>query len=154
MAFAELEDLTGSLRLTLFPHVFRDWLGQIQEGQLCMVEGHLDGQEKRTMVVERMILLRDLVSDTNDPVYIRIPGPRSSPHALRQLKNLLLQHRGHQPVILYYEEKERAIKLDDPYQVKDSSQLREAVERLLGAGTYACGTKGGASSQRQRNGEE
>ncbi|MFO7262768.1 MAG: DNA polymerase III subunit alpha [Bacillaceae bacterium G1] len=145
MAFAELEDATGSIRLTLFPSVFKDWLGQLQEGQLYLVEGRWDNPEKRTMIVERIMPLEEVAMNWPAPVYIRIPGPRSSPHALRQLKQLLLQHRGQQPVILYYEEQGRAIQLGEAYRVNDSQPLREAVERLLGAGTYASGTKGGAS---------
>lgn len=97
------------------------------------------------MIVERIMPLEEVAMNWPAPVYIRIPGPRSSPHALRQLKQLLLQHRGQQPVILYYEEQGRAIQLGEAYRVNDSQPLREAVERLLGAGTYASGTKGGAS---------
>lgn len=146
MAFAELEDATGSIRLTMFPSVFRDWLGRIQEGQLFMIEGHWDNPEQRTLIVERMKWLEEPVPTPTNPVYIRIPGTRSSPHILRQLKRVLLQHRGHQPVILYYEEKERAIQLGEAYGVNDSPQLREAVERLLGTGTYVCKPKGATLS--------
>ncbi|OUM86731.1 MAG: DNA polymerase III subunit alpha [Bacillus thermozeamaize] len=142
MAFAELEDMSGSVGLILFPKVFRKWLGRIQEGKLFIVEGHLESEEKLTLIVEALHPLEDAVQDAVNPVYIRIPPQRTSPHVLNRLKNLFLQYRGKRPVILYYEKKEQAVKLAFPFQVEDSPALREAVERLLGPGTYANGPRG------------
>ncbi|ULL14392.1 DNA polymerase III subunit alpha [Paenibacillus sp. H1-7] len=68
-------------------------------------------------------------------VYVKISADHEQPHVLARLKEMLLDHEGPLPVILYYEKSQKTLRLSDQFKVKPSPKLFQAMEELLGKET-------------------
>ncbi|AHV96644.1 DNA polymerase III subunit alpha [Paenibacillus sabinae] len=67
--------------------------------------------------------------------YIKITAAAEEGGLLPQLKELLQNHPGAVPTLLFYEREQRLIALSDSFRVKPSPELFGLVESLLGPGT-------------------
>ncbi|WP_159881597.1 DNA polymerase III subunit alpha [Paenibacillus puerhi] len=65
-------------------------------------------------------------------VYVRIAAEREQPAVLAALKQLIGQHGGPLPVVLYYEKTQKTLGLSGEFNVKPSPQLFAQIEELLG----------------------
>ncbi|WP_442601475.1 DNA polymerase III subunit alpha [Paenibacillus sp. KN14-4R] len=65
-------------------------------------------------------------------VYIKITSIHERPEQLEILKQLLQQHSGPLPVILFYESSRRSLALSENYRVKPSPGLFQQIENILG----------------------
>ncbi|ANS73738.1 DNA polymerase III subunit alpha [Paenibacillus yonginensis] len=68
-------------------------------------------------------------------VFIKIAAAAEDARLLEQLKQLLQQHPGPLPTVLFYESSGRLLALSERYRIKPSPELVKAMEQLLGAGT-------------------
>ncbi|WP_010272076.1 DNA polymerase III subunit alpha [Paenibacillus senegalensis] len=68
-------------------------------------------------------------------VYVRIAPDAEKTERLDALRELLQQHPGPLPVVLFYERKQQTLMLNDQYRVKPSPFLFAAIEKLLGKRT-------------------
>ncbi|WP_236345038.1 DNA polymerase III subunit alpha [Paenibacillus plantiphilus] len=68
-------------------------------------------------------------------VYIKIAVGREEPDTLKQLKSLLAGSAGPLETVLFYENKQQTVVLNDTYRVKPSPHLIAQIESLLGKGS-------------------
>ncbi|MFD0620299.1 DNA polymerase III subunit alpha [Paenibacillus sp. GCM10027629] len=68
-------------------------------------------------------------------VYIKIAADRETATILAQLKELLQEHSGQMPTVLFYEREQKAMALSEAFHTKPSPILLQQVEALLGPST-------------------
>ncbi|MHB8508849.1 MAG: DNA polymerase III subunit alpha [Candidatus Dormibacteria bacterium] len=150
MAFMELEDLTGSVSVTIFSRVLEQASAALQEDQVILVRGKVDTRRRATDggESEQAAIVADQVwaFDETDPVgwsrnqqvHISIP-PGTAAGELEQLGELLRRFPGPDPVSLHVDSESQTWDLEVPgWSVAPSVDLQLAVDGLLGPGSYAC----------------
>lgn len=135
MAFVEGDDDTGDLSVTVFPKLFRQIGMQVEMEQVYVVTGKVERSRYNQNI--------QLIADTCRPAasfedkvartkcYLKIEETNDTPAALRQLKDILMQHGGNIPVILFYEKNNTSAVLDEKFWVNDSAELKAALGQLL-----------------------
>lgn len=122
MAFAVLEDLPGQIELVIFPSVYEKYNNLIEEGNVVLVEGHIQASEveEPKILVDAMYMLKDFAEE--QPVkklYLSIENRNSQ--YFNSLKDLLKEYNGNVPVIFYFEDEKRAYGTDKKYWIDEKS---------------------------------
>ncbi|WP_247901808.1 DNA polymerase III subunit alpha [Paenibacillus pabuli] len=68
-------------------------------------------------------------------VFVKITPQAENPELLARLKQLLQQHSGPVPTVLFYEQQQKLLALSDAYRIKPSPALFSEMEKMLGEGT-------------------
>jgi len=152
MGFVTLEDLTGSVEITVFSDIYTSASGLLKSDDPLFVTGKLEKGEKgcKLLVMKPqqnngrkfqqvafgdIRLLRDAQAQNTTRVRLALRLPELSPDKLMPLKELLEQHPGNLPVQLQFEIPNRSrtiIKLPDNLKVTANEEFRVAVERCVG----------------------
>ncbi|WP_018132013.1 DNA polymerase III subunit alpha [Effusibacillus pohliae] len=160
MAFVELEDLTQSVEVVVFPAVFAEARPILQpdasrSGTARLSDGAL--QQEPVVLVKAKVQVQDdgvkLLADAiqllppagtaaaerprgpeKQPIlFIKIEPDREDPPRLRELKACLLRHPGTTPVVLYYVKNRSTRKITERVDAKP--ELLAEIELIMGAGS-------------------
>lgn len=127
MAFAQLEDLFGTIELVIFPNVFSKYRELIEDENVVFVEGHFQESE-----IEEPKILVDKVSKikmpTNKKLYISVNSMRDK--NLREIRNILKDYNGNTPVIFYEEESKKAFGTENNLWI-DEKLFEELRDELI-----------------------
>lgn len=127
MAFAQLEDLFGTIELVIFPNVFSKYRELIEDENVVFVEGHFQESE-----IEEPKILVDKVSKikmpTNKKLYISVNSMRDK--NLREIRNILKDYNGNTPVIFYEEESKKAFGTENNLWI-DENLFEELRDKLI-----------------------
>jgi DNA polymerase-3 subunit alpha len=147
MGFVTLEDVEGSVELTVFPEAFRQSAGHLRGGAPLLVRGRVEGSS-----TARKVLADDIrpLPDEELPVAAAAPrgcrvrvGAGIRPDDLDALRDVLARHRGPVPVMVHVDAGEREVVIRSrSIRVSPSPALIADVEALLGAGTISFGVLG------------
>jgi len=150
MAFMELEDLTGSVSVTVFGRLYERVAHLLQPDQVVLLKGKVDnrrrgGPEGGDAEVAGLLADQMWSFDDADPeegwsriqvVHVTMAGGIDN-GALTELDGILSRHAGGDAVVLHVEDAERSWDMDlVRRKVSHSQALMDAVEELLGAGSY------------------
>ena len=120
MAFAQLEDLFGTIELVIFPNVFSKYRELIEDENVVFVEGHFQESE-----IEEPKILVDKVSK------IKMPTNNSMRDKnLREIRNILKDYSGNTPVIFYEEESKKAFGTENNLWI-DEKLFEELRDELI-----------------------
>ncbi len=127
MAFAQLEDLFGTIELVIFPNVFSKYRELIEDENVVFVEGHFQESE-----IEEPKILVDKISKikmpTNKKLYISVNSMRDK--NLREIRNILKDYSGNTPVIFYEEESKKAFGTENNLWI-DENLFEELRDKLI-----------------------
>ncbi|WP_028986399.1 DNA polymerase III subunit alpha [Thermicanus aegyptius] len=144
MAFARLEDKSGSVDVIFFPKIYAGIRFTVKEEALLLVEGRVQKEEESVKLVgERIWKLKDLLPKFLEGrgggdlfpgrrVYIKITKAHKVTHKVEKLERLLLTYPGDTPILLYDEEEKVTKQLSAKYNVTPSLALIREVGNLLG----------------------
>ena len=127
MLFAELEDFSGKIEVTVFPRVFYAHVSDLETDMILVVEGHVDttGEEPK--------LLADKIwrmSEYRASFYL-IPSADADRRALwTQMQALFAAHPGDHPVYVRSDGSWRP--LNENYWIDGSAAVRQALTALMG----------------------
>lgn len=128
MAFAKVEDETGSIELVVFPKVFKNTRDFWNEGQPLLVFGKVDVRDETpNILVEGIETLSSLNEKKVREVFIKVPKSIDA-NALRRLKTLLTQNLGDQMGYLMFENGKR-VKL--PFRIAWNETLAKGIAGIL-----------------------
>ena len=132
MLFFQLEDLEGSVEVTVFPRTVAEVGPLITEDAVLVVKGRLDHRGETVKVVAREI--EELKIRDDDAVRLEVPARRLSPDLVRRLKEVLGNHPGQSPVFLHMtgEQGHKVLRLSDEHRVEARSALYAELRELLG----------------------
>ena len=127
MAFATICDDSDEWQAVVFPTSYRRFHDLLQQGSILYMEGKIEQRSSGWHLI---------VQQVRKPVcvYIKIDEQHASPVVLKQLKDVLTAHRGHAPVILYYETERKKVQLSHEYAVSLNDESIRQLTALLGDG--------------------
>ncbi len=129
MAFASLEDLTGSLEVVFFPRIYREFQVHIRNDAVVAVKGRAStaGETVKILAEEVQPLTKKLSGD----LYLRLDG--ATQEVMDSVKILLRSYPGDARVFLYFE-KEKKLKMIPRENWADlSGPLLAEMKKLLGS---------------------
>jgi DNA polymerase-3 subunit alpha len=134
MAVFDLEDLGGSVEVTVFPKTMAEYGHKLEEDAIVLVRGRLDdrrGAVPKILCHEvEVVEMGDLPSSR--PVRLRLPIDRVSRSTVDELKELLSAHPGDAEVYLHLGDRQ-VLRLPADYCVNPSGGLVGELRVLLGA---------------------
>ena len=140
MAVFDLEDLGGSVEVTVFPKTMAEHGHKLEEDAIVLVRGRLDdrrGAVPKILCHEvEVIEMGDLPSSR--PVRVRLPIDRVSKSTVDELKELLSAHPGDAEVYLHLGDRQ-VLRLPADYCVNPSGGLVGELRVLLGAEAVVTG---------------
>ena len=136
MAFATLEDLSGSVEMVIFPETYQASMELVKSEQPLLVSGTLDvGEETCKLMANEILALTDVQSRMTRRVHFRLTTPGLDDGQLRSLKDVLLRYRGEcEPVIhlVIPNRSETIITLPEGLKVAACDEIMDDTEKLFG----------------------
>jgi len=136
MGFINLEDLTGSVEVIVFPETYARAADHLKSDTPLVVSGSIDIGEKSTKIKATDIVpLSDLTERETKRVCLTLRTVGLERGHLESLKGIIGRHRGNCRVSLRFQLPEQCavtINLPDAYSVAAREDLSLEVESLLG----------------------
>ncbi|MBI5700981.1 DNA polymerase III subunit alpha [Candidatus Saganbacteria bacterium] len=133
MLVANLEDLTGSIPIIVFPKTYEKYSQMLDDDSIVIIKGKMNRDlrtEELNVSVESVEPLVEL--DKVRSLHIEIVDVKDK-QVLERLKEILLFYRGGDPVIIYYDG--QRITAGVKYRVDICPEIISQVEELLGSGS-------------------
>jgi len=133
MLLADLEDLTGTIPLVVFPKAYEKFTSHLIEDAVLVVQGRLNRDartEELNLVAENVEPLSEMEKVRS--LHVEVVDVKDK-KILEKLKEILLFYKGEDPVLIYYDG--RKIAASDKYHVDISTDLVSRIEELLGTGS-------------------
>jgi len=136
---ATLEDLTGSVEVVFWPAVFRAAHEALVEDAVLVVTGRVESRDEAVKLVANRVTEPDLSEVRGTPVEVRFDLDQCTPDALRRLRGVLGNHRGHVPVHLRVRagEGDRRWRLGDELRVTRRPGLLGELKSAFGPDVVA-----------------
>lgn len=145
MSFVDVIDNTGKGSLTLFPAVHRRYIQRLNEGETILVEGKVEKKSTPIKVIVNKITNAIDITDkksgdqskttnteSKQVLYIRFKSVLGEQKKLEALQEVLKQHRGNTPVVLYDEKTKEQKPFKKKYHVRINEQLVVSLKRMFG----------------------
>jgi DNA polymerase III subunit alpha len=145
MAFVTLEDMDGSVELTVFPTVFRAAAGLLRAHEPLLVRGRVDDTDKgRVVLAEEIRPLDDALADNRPDAplagvpqscRVRIRAGDGAGEVVGAVRRIAAEHAGPVPLFLHVllPTREVVVRAGD-VAVDGSRELVAKLESVLGAG--------------------
>lgn len=128
MAFASMEDLTGSLETVFFPKVYREFQEMIRNDSLVIIKGRTSntGEEVKILAEEMLPLDKKVSGD----LYLRLDDVTAE--VMDSIKVLLQSYPGDTRVFMYFEKDKKLMKIPRNNWVDITGPLLAEMRNLLG----------------------
>jgi DNA polymerase-3 subunit alpha len=154
MAFLTLEDMEGTVEVTVFPEPFKTAARRLRSREPVLIRGRLDESDKgRVVLAEEVLALDEVLQEpVTRPVgegnphacRLNIRGD-AAPTALGALRRLCAEHAGSVPLFVHVLLAEQEVVLRSrAFRVSGAPGFVAAVEALLGQGTVVVDHAGSA----------
>ena len=133
-----LEDLTGSIPVTLFANQLQQFGHLIADDTVVLVKGQVrERGGEMEMTVEEVSPLKDLGVRPLAGIDVLLKASAISTKSMLRLRDLLVEHPGDVPVTLQVQLSDRVIHIaaQENYKVEHSPELASSIERMFGQGT-------------------
>jgi len=137
MGFITLEDLTGTVDVTLFPDAFQLALPYIDSQEPLIIEGRVeidDERAKAKVVATTVMSLKEATGKMVSRVVFALNHNVLTTSKLNHLQGILSRYRGDCPgyVSLKKDDCEMLLSLSNDYRIEPSSELVQEVDALFG----------------------
>ncbi len=154
MGFATIEDLTGSVEVTVFSDIYTSAVSLLKGDDPLLIDGKLERSEKGAKILVRgqgegasewqmrqrgpagdIRYLLDVRSQSTRRVVLNLNADVTPPEQLEPLKEIIQRHQGSVPVeirFLFPERGRAVLPLLESMNVAASDDLKLEVERLFG----------------------
>lgn len=130
MAFLQLEDLSGTIEIIVFPGVYERCGTLLERDGVLVVQGKITFKEEEapTLAAQNLVSLEDYYRTVSAaPVKLRIPDGVREAEIMAALTELLRRHPGDRPVFLYPQGGKKPLKAGtDLWVTADASFFAEA----------------------------
>lgn len=128
MAFLNLEDLTGTAEVVVFPRVLQNYATLLQSEAVVLIKGRKSSNSDAAKLI--MEECSPLPKETSGELYLKLISPTSG--LLADLKSLLRSFPGSSPVYLYFPDTKKMALTGKENWVKLDHNLVLELEELLG----------------------
>ena len=125
MCFATLEDMKGSMEIVIFPEVYRKYRNVIDEDSAVIVKGNLQVDERDIKLLTNEFV--DIEKLNLKTLYLK-----SEYLEYNKLRNILVQNKGTTPVVIYFADKNKSVKLDKKLWFDINEKNIKVLEEFLG----------------------
>lgn len=138
MGFLQMEDLSGSVEVVVFPKAFKEINKDIGNStNIFIVEGKVDKKEEDVKVIADKVYLlgKSLYSNRIRSLHINIKEEKCDDSILFRLKSVLSEYPGDLPVIVHLVNDVEICKiaLGSEFKVKESGRLLGELQNIFGA---------------------
>ncbi|MDF2891851.1 MAG: polymerase subunit alpha [Clostridia bacterium] len=139
MAFAQLEDLYGTIEVIIFPKTYEENLRFIKPDSIVLVEGRVSQREdeETKIICGKITPLEEAEQQNPGKLYIKI-NTSEKPETLGEVRQILARYKGQQPVYVVDEgkktdsQKPQVMVADKSMWVKIEDELITELGKLLG----------------------
>jgi DNA polymerase-3 subunit alpha len=137
MGFLQVEDLSGSIEVVVFPKLFKEIKNDIDNStNVFIIEGKIDKKEEEIkLIADKISLLGRSYHNTNIRcLHIGINEEKCSDNMLFRIKDTISKYQGDLPVIVHIIDDTEVyrVALGDEYKVKETGQLIKELQTILG----------------------
>ena len=139
MALLEIEDYFSSIKATIFPRQFAEYVHYLFENTAVYIEGHLEidsfgGHDEPKININKLVDIEEMCEVPGFKVYLLVEDNDQA--KLNKLKEIIKRHSGnHRTFIAFRDKKQQSIvELSQNLRVNPSSIFIEEVSELLGRG--------------------
>jgi DNA polymerase-3 subunit alpha len=136
MAYVELEDLTDTIEITLFPELYRNHMTYIFPEAELIFKGRLEVEEEtKKLIAMEIIPLGDAREMLSQQLKVHIYLPGMENEKIERLRSIIEQHRGECRLTFVLKKPDQfAVDLDPAqnFRVRPSRDFVFALEQLLG----------------------
>jgi DNA polymerase III subunit alpha len=134
MAFAKLQDQTGSIDLVFFPKLFASSKELIKNDAVVVIKGKVDKRDEEMQLIAEKITIpkQDTEDHEGSNIHKEIFVPRkTTQETLKKLGELLKSQPGDQSVVVLIPNGSKPQKMLLPYGVNWSDELEKEISELL-----------------------
>ena len=128
MAFLNVEDLTGTVEVVVFPRTYLQNRLAIREDEVVLVKGKVSGSGEEAKIIGDEIAT--LESHLGGELHLLIDTAGSP--LLDQVQLILSSFKGKSPVFLHFEKEKKVIKAGEEFQVDLSGPVTGRLVDILG----------------------
>ena len=125
MAFASLEDMYGNIEMVIFPKTYSEYRKLIDDDNVVIVKGRLQTDESDVKLLASEFI--DLDNANLKTLYLKIEY-----REYNNIKGLLMENLGKNPVKIYFEDKKKLVGLDSRLWFNINDQTIKLLEDRLG----------------------
>lgn len=125
MCFATLEDMKGSMEIVIFPETYRKYRNVIDEDSAVIVKGNLQVDERDIKLLTNEFV--DIEKLNLKTLYLK-----SEYLEYNKIRNILVQNKGTTPVVIYFADKNKSVKLDKKLWFDINEKSIKILEEFLG----------------------
>ena len=126
MAFATLEDFSGSLKITIFPAVFNRYMNLIVPDEIVIIGGKVELGDEKQILADKIISARNYLPD----FYLTVPDELENFSTYDELKKIFSKNRGDCEVFL--KKRGKWQKLGNDKKISYDKKICEQLKNLLG----------------------
>ena len=136
MAFVTLEDMRGTVEITVFSSLYEETADLLAEEQPLLVEGQLQRDENTVkMLADKIVPIDQAEATWTQGVTIQLDVSRTDRDKLDKLRQIFRDHSGPSPAVLGILDpgvSRTRIAVSEAFRLAAGPPLREAVRDLLG----------------------
>ncbi len=135
MAFAQIEDLYGTVEAVIFPNVYERHRDILNKDRVIILKGTVNCKEDEApKILADMVLPIEEIGkmDKQRTVKLRIPADMDEDAALNDIKGILKKYPGDCPVLIYGAKKGMRFKVDTRLWIDPSDIFLREMEAFIG----------------------
>lgn len=138
MAFFTLSDETGEMRAVAFPRIYKQYTEMLVQGEILLLHGKTEsrGGQLQFIIqdVKKIQNSKEMQDGEANVLYLKIEEKHKQHGQLQRIQRILTSYKGNVPVIIYYEDEKKMVKLPEAYYVQPVSESLQKLEGVLGEG--------------------
>ena len=148
MAFTNVEDLSGTMEIIVFPKVLADFRSALQDNAVVVINGRVSVKEEENakLVAEKIVPIEEYSANGSAPrpaqektarkgMYLKVPSRSCAQFA--KVENLLSIFEGPLPVYIYFEDQKQLTLAPRNLWSMEHELLTSELKRILGDGSVA-----------------
>ena len=134
MAFITLGDETGEIDGVVFPDVWKQTENILSKGEFVYIDGVSQRRNDQTnIIISRAMKLKDISpKKVKETLFLKIEPHHQEKGVLEDVKDVLRNHQGDTPVVVYYSQIEKTVKLGQDWLINTDSDCILTLKNLLG----------------------
>ena len=134
MAFITLGDETGEIDGVVFPDVWEQTETILSKGEFVYIDGVGQRRNDQTnIIISRAMKLKDISpKKVKETLFLKIEPHHHEKGVLEDVKEVLRNHKGNTPVVVYYSQIEKTVKLGQDWLINTDSDCILTLKNLLG----------------------
>jgi len=136
MAFVSVEDLKGTVEVTLFPSVYSSAYDLLTDDTAVLIQGKLQKDESTAKILADQIVAMEQAEATwTAGIRLKLDATRTDKHLLTRLRDVLKRHPGSSRAFIHLtipDRSETIVSLPDDFTLKAGGALVREVKALTG----------------------